>query len=220
MNSRFGRLKFVRGKMKVFILKQQEGEKLKHIIKNRMMFFRNCIPYRALDIPTHLTNEEKVALYKWSKTLSKNCVALEVGSYLGASACIIGSAIRPKGGVLHCVDTWKNQAMDEPMRDTWDEFEANTRFLKEVIQPHRGFSADIARSLSVVLDFLFIDGNHSEEAVNSDLELWLPKVRPGGIVAMHDIGWAEGVIKGYTRYLSHRVLNEEKLQNLRISRIR
>jgi predicted O-methyltransferase YrrM len=41
------------------------------------------------------------------------------------------------------------------------------------------------------LDFLFIDGNHMYEAVKMDFELYAPLVRKGGIIALHDIGYAE-----------------------------
>jgi predicted O-methyltransferase YrrM len=37
------------------------------------------------------------------------------------------------------------------------------------------------------VDFLFIDGDHSYEGVKRDFEMFAPLVRPGGIVAFHDI---------------------------------
>jgi predicted O-methyltransferase YrrM len=37
------------------------------------------------------------------------------------------------------------------------------------------------------VDFLFIDGDHSYEGVKRDFELWSPLVRPGGLVAFHDM---------------------------------
>ncbi len=37
------------------------------------------------------------------------------------------------------------------------------------------------------LDFLFIDGDHSYEGVKCDWEMYSPLVRPGGVVAFHDI---------------------------------
>ena len=37
------------------------------------------------------------------------------------------------------------------------------------------------------IDFLFIDGSHKYEDVKRDFELYLPFVRKGGIVALHDI---------------------------------
>jgi predicted O-methyltransferase YrrM len=177
-------------------------------------------PTFACRIPTHLRNEEKVALYRVALRLPRDCIALEVGSYLGASASIIGSAVRRRNGQLHCVDTWQNQAMDEAERGTWPEFEANMRRMGSVIVPHRGFSVDVARVLSLRLDFLFIDGDHSEEAVEADLSAWLPKLTPGGIVALHDIGWAEGVRKGYEKHLKDRIVWEERLPNLLICQLR
>lgn len=35
-------------------------------------------------------------------------------------------------------------------------------------------------------DFIFIDGDHTYEAVAQDFELYLPKVKKGGLVFMHD----------------------------------
>lgn len=37
------------------------------------------------------------------------------------------------------------------------------------------------------VDFLFIDGDHTYEGVKHDFELFSPLVRPGGIIAFHDI---------------------------------
>jgi predicted O-methyltransferase YrrM len=37
------------------------------------------------------------------------------------------------------------------------------------------------------VDFLFIDGDHSYEGVRSDFETYQSLVRPGGIIALHDI---------------------------------
>jgi len=37
------------------------------------------------------------------------------------------------------------------------------------------------------IDFLFIDGDHTYEGVKADYELYSPLVRPGGLIAFHDI---------------------------------
>ena len=45
-----------------------------------------------------------------------------------------------------------------------------------------------------MLDFLFIDGDHSYEGVRQDFESYRSLVRPGGLIAFHDIAPAhEGV---------------------------
>jgi predicted O-methyltransferase YrrM len=38
-----------------------------------------------------------------------------------------------------------------------------------------------------MLDFLFIDGDHTYDGVRYDFEMYRPLVRPGGLIAMHDI---------------------------------
>jgi predicted O-methyltransferase YrrM len=39
---------------------------------------------------------------------------------------------------------------------------------------------------------LFVDADHRLAGVAGDLQLYAPLVRPGGLVAMHDVGWPFG----------------------------
>ena len=36
------------------------------------------------------------------------------------------------------------------------------------------------------LDFVYVDGEHSYEAVSKDISDWWPKISPGGVLAGHD----------------------------------
>lgn len=45
------------------------------------------------------------------------------------------------------------------------------------------------------LDFVYIDGNHRYEYVKMDIELYLPKVKKGGIICGHDFNHEDGVNK-------------------------
>lgn len=40
-----------------------------------------------------------------------------------------------------------------------------------------------------VLDFVFIDADHSYDAVCKDIKAWRPKVRGGGLISGHDYEW-------------------------------
>jgi hypothetical protein len=47
----------------------------------------------------------------------------------------------------------------------------------------KGYSFEIVRTFDREVDFLFIDADHSYQAVRRD---WLPKVAGGGHIALHD----------------------------------
>jgi hypothetical protein len=56
------------------------------------------------------------------------------------------------------------------------------------------------------LDFVFIDGNHAYDYVKEDIDVWLPKVKKGGLLIGHDYvtkpgyGVIGAVQKSFTRY--------------------
>jgi len=54
------------------------------------------------------------------------------------------------------------------------------------------FSFDAVRGWDKPIDFLFIDGDHSEEGVMRDWREWSPFVKTGGRVAFHDARMFEG----------------------------
>jgi predicted O-methyltransferase YrrM len=49
------------------------------------------------------------------------------------------------------------------------------------------------------LDLLFVDGSHRYEHVSRDFALWSPLVRPGGLVAFHDV-WPGEFAGGAPRF--------------------
>jgi predicted O-methyltransferase YrrM len=55
----------------------------------------------------------------------------------------------------------------------------------------KGLSHEISRAFNLPIDFLFIDADHSYEAVKADWNEWFPKVRKGGHIALHDSKPAE-----------------------------
>jgi predicted O-methyltransferase YrrM len=150
---------------------------------------------KAWSIFTHLTPVERLLLYRLGLQQGKDAVLLEVGSYLGASACFLAAATKEQGGKarVYCVDTWQNQGMSEGPRDTWEEFHRNIRPFASCIIPLRGDSETVARGFDRTIDLLFLDGDHSYEACSRDVRGWLPRLKKRGTVVFHDYGWAEGV---------------------------
>ncbi len=155
-------------------------------------------------ILTHLTDEEKKCIYKVVSAYDIQ-IAVEIGSYLGASSCFIAKAMK-KNSKLYCIDTWKNDNMinegdnvnDENLipKDTFNEFLINTKKYCKKIVPIRKWSTEAIEDLNKIedkIDFLFIDGDHSYEGVKKDWELYSSLLKSGSLVAFHDTGWAVGV---------------------------
>lgn len=172
---------------------------------------------------THLNNAEKYRLYSLVKHLeSSPIIAVEVGSYLGASSLFIAAGLRSKGAgnKLYCVDTWQNDAMSEGKKDTFALFTANTRRYAKTIKPLRGLSVDVAGDFHEQIDFLFLDGDHGYEGVKADADAWLPKLKPGATIAFHDYGWAEGVQRVVREDVLPRAVETARLPNLFWARLR
>jgi len=177
---------------------------------------------------THLTYIEKMHLYKISRKLSVNSVAVEIGSYLGASTCFIAQGLK-QGCKLYCIDTWGNhnmkyvdQDIDGEERDTYQEFMLNTAKHKDKIIPLQGWSYNIIETLKSAenhIDFLFIDGDHNYEGVKKDWDLFSPLLKKGSLIAFHDTGWAEGVNKVITDEVKPVSHLKCKLPNLEIYEI-
>lgn len=100
-----------------------------------------------------------------------------------------------RGRLVYLVDVW------QPMDDYWDvtnapEREQVLRLHRTVenVAPHWGRvrivqerSENAARLVpDAALDWVYLDANHEYGHVLRDLELWAPKVRPGGLIAGHD----------------------------------
>ncbi len=165
----------------------------------------------SFDILTHLTFSEKILLYRLARSLRKDSVIVEVGSYLGASSVFLAIGAKGTGGVVYCVDTWANDAMSEGSRDTYQEFLSNTKRVADYIRPLRGRSLEMAAQFGESIDLLFVDGDHSYEAASDDLRAWLPKLKDGGVVVCHDYGWKEGVKRAVEELISPVQLSPGRL---------
>ena len=94
--------------------------------------------------------------------------------------------------------------MDEVYERVLERFE--TEIADGVVVIHRSASADAAAQFEdASLDWVYVDGNHLYDYVWADLELFAPKIRPGGLLAGDDYGaagwWDDGVRRAVDRFL-------------------
>jgi predicted O-methyltransferase YrrM len=119
-------------------------------------------------------------------------VVVEVGCYLGKSTAYLSSKVPPDVTIL-AIDKWPYIA---PIADRVPEREdLYGCFVSNMLQckcsnviPLRTTSLIASRLVRNDLAAVFLDDDHTYEAVKSGINAWLPKVRPGGIIGGHDYG--------------------------------
>jgi len=100
------------------------------------------------------------------------------------------------GATLFCIDPYKHfDNYDDAMNVSNAEFNRLYNFTKNRLQKYgkrvvfvRKSSQHAAISIKTHLDFVYIDGDHSESGIKDDLLNWFPKIADGGIIAGHDYG--------------------------------
>lgn len=136
---------------------------------------------------TFTKKKELRALYNLASACPHNAVALEIGSYLGASSCYLAAGLARVNGHLFCVDTWQNETMPEGERDTFVEFQKNTNGVRHLLTTIRKRSDEIAEGeIQLPLNLVFIDGDHSYAAVKNDFDCVQKWLAEDGIIAFHD----------------------------------
>lgn len=130
-------------------------------------------------------------------SIGDNLNIVEVGSYCGASASIIASIFT--NSKINCVDPWEKYVEDcstyDLDRQALELKEAEEIFDKVVldfpnIQKNKISSTDYAKTIeNETLDFIYIDGNHQYSSIKEDIQTWLPKIKPNGMISGHDYSW-------------------------------
>lgn len=140
-----------------------------------------------------------------------NKAGYEEGAEIGVSRGEFSEKILQtvSGAKLHCVDPWDTYKDSRLTAERQALNYASTlnrldRFIKDgrcVI--HKEYSDKVSEKFQdASLDFVFIDGMHTFDGCVTDLIKWCPKVRKGGMVALHDYCAMNrnGVIKAVDAY--------------------
>ncbi len=146
-----------------------------------------------------LTKEEGEFLYKNAKSLAKDNVIIEIGSWKGRSTICMAMGSRDgNGAIIYAIDPHKGSS--EHIRlfgkvDTYKEFLKNIRsaVIEKYVSPIVKTSEAAAKDFKQKVNFVFVDGAHEYKYVRKDHDLWFPKIVNGGIIAFHDSWHSPGV---------------------------
>ena len=109
-----------------------------------------------------------------------NGYMIEIGTYAGESTAIFASSGKFKK--IHTIDPYFYGCAHE----VYMEAKVNCRYW-DYIEFHRDYSQNCSDKFTDgVFDFVYVDGDHQGHAVAKDLDLYWPKVKPGGYMGGHD----------------------------------
>ena len=158
--------------------------------------WRKFSKYISLEgVPEIAADERAIAIY--DRLPEGELVGAEIGVFYGE---LSERLLRTKPGLkLHLVDSWGDY--DDTLLESGDFHatmsnasqeracshtrEAMAQF-KDRAVIHKAKSQEAAKMIDGLLDFVFIDADHSYEGCKADIEAWAPKVRPGGLLCGHD----------------------------------
>lgn len=130
--------------------------------------------------------------------LKEGMIAVELGSYLGGSVCLLASNLREPNISVYAVDNWVcDNISGESLRwsnlekhsQVYDQFLQNLkdRNLDGIIKPIKSdtaLAAELFDDKSV--DYLFFDAAHGFGGLKDELNAWLPKLADKSFAFIHD----------------------------------
>jgi len=145
----------------------------------------------------------------WLASQATMCKQIcEIGSWRGRSTRAL---LDNTSGTVLAVDTWagSNDEGFPGVKDPEILFQEFLDNMKDVpkgkLSIFHGLSLDGAahcKAKNQTFDMLFIDADHSYEAVKADILAWSPLVIPSGVLCGHDYSWKfPGVVQAVNELL-------------------
>lgn len=131
-------------------------------------------------------------------------IGVEIGTYCGKSTIHLGYIARERGATLVTVDhhrgseehqvgwEYHDESLVDPETGAFDTMGPFRRAmyaakLEDSVVPIVGRSTTVSGLWGQKVDFVFIDGGHTEEAAQADFDGWANWVRLGGALIIHDV---------------------------------
>jgi len=134
-------------------------------------------------------------LFGAARVLPDRSTIVEIGSFKGRSTTCLAYGCRGTAKHIYAVDTFAGNDKDFTPGSLFDGVSYAEIFkrniarngLSQYVTQIVGVSAEVGKTWTRSIDFLFIDGGHEFEDVYTDFVTFFPHVVPGGLVAFHDV---------------------------------
>ncbi|UCG53520.1 MAG: class I SAM-dependent methyltransferase [Candidatus Latescibacterota bacterium] len=131
------------------------------------------------------------AAWKLLRSVSPRACVVEIGALFGDWT--VQAIEKGKVGTVFSIDPWAEEHQGGPIAFMqWQK--KVEKYLYDQAIPIRARSQDFAPYFPLMIDILYIDGSHRYKDALEDMKLWTPKVRPGGLILVHDMN-NKGVLR-------------------------
>ncbi|MCF8091812.1 MAG: class I SAM-dependent methyltransferase [Desulfotignum sp.] len=151
-----------------------------------------------------MADEEASRLHSLALTAASMGPVLEIGSYCGRSAAVMGWACKRQDSVVFSIDHHTGSEEQQPGEayfdpDLYDKHTGRINTLPFFLQtiekagltdhvvPMVCGSVTAGKMWRTPLSMVFIDGGHSFEAAYQDFLTWSPHIMADGFLVIHDI---------------------------------
>ena len=177
--------------------------------------------WRSRRVPGWMRGPEAVRLAQAAFDLPDGAIVVELGTFLGCSAVLLAGARKLRNsGRVHCVDPFdaSGDAFSVPIYEAVRHSEPASlrarceRHLEQAgvrdwVQIHAARAEQVAPTWTQPIDLLLLDGDQSAAAVTAAYDLWLPFLKPGGLLVVHNsrAGYRQESHDGSARLVEERV---------------
>ena len=138
-----------------------------------------------------------------------NLKFLQLGVWLGhASIWMLDNILTDPTSELHDVDVWEEtEGQDMDWKPILNLYKNNLSKYKNIYS-YKELTVDFLNKNNILYDFIYIDANHTPEAVYLDGCLSWNYLKPGGIMAFDDYEWINPETNIATKPGVDKFLNE------------
>lgn len=160
------------------------ADKVVQYLSQQRQLRENQIPKMPLQTQHVEQCELLLNRYQLLDKMKKNSVVAEIGVDEGKFSQLIHKKVKPEK--FHLIDMWGSDRFHD------GKFEAVKNYFaeeieKDTVQIHKAMSTKAAHDFEdAYFDWIYIDTDHSYETTRDELQLYAPKMKPGGIMAGHD----------------------------------
>jgi predicted O-methyltransferase YrrM len=171
----------------------------------------------SISIPGMVSPKSGQFLYTMCYMQQSKGDVVEVGSWQGRSTSFLARAVsNSKNGNFYAIDHFKGNSGKEKLyaagKNDLSDLESNFLSNMERVglsdsvillnMPNEQAEREIK---DINIRFLFIDGDHSKQGVEKDIELFFPKLQPGSIVVFDDFSnYFQGLVEAVDLLIRER----------------